>query len=313
MVNASGIWASLRESALLQRAEDFHSPSPSAALNYSLQLGNQCGAAHSKLFCTSTAEGYGFKTDLLIGDVVRDEIFAEAGENIEGSLVCLAVRRGGETLTLLPGTIIRSDGIVATSASRLYFFKSKELKTTLLQKKIEQNQIRRDVRLGTYRVDRTSSQIDVKVLDRKATYEGVLLDADICSNVAFIKIMSPEQQEVARFGKLNSQRVLTSVAVGCTAESHCGLPYANSRYCMSPICSVANEIENGQSDARTSRQVINAKVDEMVSVVGGPLVDTYLGVVGVIHYQDGCQIKATPIDDVFKCLERFEKQQETSS
>lgn len=38
---------------------------------------------------------------------------------------------GGETLTLLPGTIIRSDGIVATSASRLYFFKSKELKTTV--------------------------------------------------------------------------------------------------------------------------------------------------------------------------------------
>lgn len=282
-VNASG---TLLPSGVLQQAEDFHSPPPSAALNYSLQLGNQCGAAHSKLFCTSTADGYGFQIDLLIGDVVRDEIFAEAGENIEGSLVCLAVRRGGETLTLLPGTIIRSDGIVATCANRLYAFKSKELKTT----------------------------IHVKVLDTQATYEGVLLDADICSNVAFIKIMSPGQQEVAKFGKLNYQCLgISVVAVGCTAESHRGLPYANSHYCMSSIRSAADEIENEQSDARTSRQLINAEIDRNVSVVGGPLVDTYLGVVGVIHYQDGCQIKATPIDDVFKCLERFEKQQETSS
>lgn len=75
---------------------------------------------------------------LLTGDDTR--------ENMKGSLVFLAVRRGDETLALLSGTIIRSDGIVATWPSHLSYLKVKELNATLT----------------------------VKVLDTKAKHESVL-------------------------------------------------------------------------------------------------------------------------------------------
>lgn len=78
-------------------------------------------------------------------------------------------------------------------------------------------------------------QVTVKALGTKETYEGVLLDADFCSNVAFIKIMSPGQQEVAKFAKLDYLKSGSgAMAVGCTGWS-LGLAYADSLYCPSII------------------------------------------------------------------------------
>lgn len=283
-VNASGIWMPLLPSGMLPQAEDFHTLPSSAALNYSLESGIQRGAGHSFYNGTRTAPKSTAKVDILWGDSVKAEIFAEAGRQIEGSLVRIAVRQGGEILAQLPGTIIHSDGIVATCASRLCYLKSKDLKAT----------------------------IDVKVLDTKMTYEGVLLDADFCSKVAFIKIMSPEEQQVARFVKLDYHYPQSmAVAVGCTTDL-CVFPHAEPWYCVGFTSSIANEIENEQTDARTSGRVIKAVLKDKGIVIGGPLVNSNGGVIGVIHYEDSFGIKATPIHDVLKCLELFKKQQATS-
>ncbi|KAH7852598.1 hypothetical protein Vadar_026948 [Vaccinium darrowii] len=299
-VNTGGIWSLMRKSALLPlgmlpQAEDFHTFPFSAASNYSPQSGNLCGAASGNLDCVD---------DMSYEDPFPCEIFREVWPQIEGSLVSLAVRQGDKTLIQLPGTIISSDGIVATCASNLCYLKSKELKAT----------------------------IDVKVVDTKATYVGVLLVADFCSTVALIKIMSPRQQKVARFVKLdysNLQSLLTTqswaIAMGCIPD-HRRFSFAESYNCLASIRSVANEIENEQTDARTSGRVIKAELDDILSFTGGPLVDpdfkgsfiggplvnSHFGVVGVIHYEDCCGIKATPINDVLKCLELFKKPQGTS-
>lgn len=41
------------------------------------------------------------------------------------------------------------------------------------------------------------------VLDTKETYKGVLLDVDLCSNIAFVKMLSGRPQKVAKLGKLD--------------------------------------------------------------------------------------------------------------
>ncbi|KAG5564615.1 hypothetical protein RHGRI_000717 [Rhododendron griersonianum] len=176
------------------------------------------------------------------------------------------------------GAARSKDGIVATCASHLSYLKVKELNATLT----------------------------VKVLDTKATHEGVLLDADFRSNLAFIKIMSPGQQKVARFAELD--QLHPGMAVGCTGWRR-GLAYADSLYCPTFMGSVANETENKQPDhARASGQVINAEVEGCEgSFIGGPLVNPFVGVAGVIHYEESRRIKATPIYEVLKRLERFEE------
>ncbi|KAH7841172.1 hypothetical protein Vadar_026633 [Vaccinium darrowii] len=202
-----------------------------------------------------------------------------AGNKIYQSLVCIAVRQGGEKF-FLPGTIIRSDGIVATSASLFSCPNSKELSET----------------------------VDVKVLKTHATYKGVLLDADFCSNIAFVKMMSPEPQTVAMFGNLDKLHPgFWVVAASCHVQ-HNILCYAEPIYSCGSFGSVANKIANGESHSRTSGAFIRAAVATHVDVLGGPLIDPESGVLGVIYSCDNFyRVKATPIVDVFKNLERLEK------
>ncbi|KAH7846001.1 hypothetical protein Vadar_008488 [Vaccinium darrowii] len=232
---------------------------------------NTSGAALSKPLCTSTDEQYDCVLSILTGDVMTKGMIRKARSMIAGSLVFVAVHQGDEILALLPGTIIRSDGVVATCASRLSFRTIKELRVT----------------------------VTVEVLNGKVTYEGTLLSADFSSNIAFIKFMSPRQQKVAPVAKFFGT---SAVAVGCTSQGR-GLHDTNFNYCQAFTSGMANKNENKQSDARTSGQVIRAIVEGSGSVIGGPLVQPELGVIGVIHYEAGQKIKATPIDEVLKYLE----------
>lgn len=58
------------------------------------------------------------------------------------------------------------------------------------------------------------------ILDTKAKYKAILLDADLSSNIAFVKIMSPRQHKVAELAKLDylAPESLLTVAVGCDAQ-----------------------------------------------------------------------------------------------
>lgn len=58
------------------------------------------------------------------------------------------------------------------------------------------------------------------ILDTKAKYKAILLDADLSSNIAFVKIMSPRQHKVAKLAKLDylAPESLLTVAVGCDAQ-----------------------------------------------------------------------------------------------
>ncbi|KAG5559320.1 hypothetical protein RHGRI_009008 [Rhododendron griersonianum] len=71
--------------------------------------------------------------------------------------------------------------------------------------------------------------------------------------------------------------------------------------------SVANKSENAESHTWSSGRVIKAEFNGIGPVIGGPLVHPAEGVVGVIHYGNHHGIEATPIDDVLKYLEHFEK------
>lgn len=223
-----------------------------------------------------------FRHAIPTADEVKKWMKGAAGNKIYQSLVCIAVRQGGEKFSL-PGTIIRSDGIVATSASLLSCLNSKELSET----------------------------VDVKVLKTNATYKGVLLNADFCSNIAFVKMMSPEPQAVATFGNLDDLYPgIQAVAASCHVR-HNILRYAVPSYSCGRFGSVANKIANGESHSRTSGAFIRAAVAPHVDVLGGPLIDPESGVIGVIYSCDSCcQLKATPIVDVLKNLERLEKHRE---
>lgn len=69
------------------------------------------------------------------------------------------------------------------------------------------------------------------ILDSGATYQAVLLDADFCSNIAFLKIRSHQQQKVAEFAKKFDvpYRGRSPVAVGCNVP-HCDLRHAKAAY-----------------------------------------------------------------------------------
>lgn len=127
-------------------------------------LGNTSGAALSKPLCTSTDEQYDCVLSIVTGDAVRKAMIRMARSMMAGSLVFVAVHQGkvtnflcivfgnvvhemvpssiftlkialfyvgDEILVVLPGTIIRSDGVVATCASRLSFRTIKELQVTI--------------------------------------------------------------------------------------------------------------------------------------------------------------------------------------
>lgn len=279
----SGILASLRKSALLpgllQHSEDFHNLPSSAPSNHSLQSGNRRGAARCELLPTGYAAEWGCLTKILTGDRAKEAIIGQANEAVCRSLVCVAVRRGNETLALGSGTIIRPDGIVAASASALSLLKIKELKVT----------------------------VDVMVMDTEKIYEAVLLDADFCSNIALLKMLSPQQHDVPKFGHLDYVfHGLKVVAAGC--DRHCGdLRYAEAGYSLGEFCSVSNEVEKAISRARTSGQIIRAKLDGIAPFIGGPLLDPLAGVYGVIHKEVCGLIEATPMGDIFEYLDRFEK------
>ncbi|KAG5526529.1 hypothetical protein RHGRI_032716 [Rhododendron griersonianum] len=224
-----------------------------------------------------------------------------AATYINGSLVRLAFHQDGNILTVLAGTIISSDGIIATSSSCLRFLKGEELKKV---------------------------RVDVTNLDTEKIYKGVLLDADFCSNIAFVKITSHVDLASAVFGNLDHLLPCSSVvAASCTTKlgsldlfrmmDHAkladGLPNskAEPNFVVGLFSRIAYEEENNEPHkARTSGQIIKAAArNSLDTAVGGCLVDPRQGVVGIIHRAnpDNGQIEATPIDLVVKYLEHSEK------
>lgn len=70
------------------------------------------------------------------------------------------------------------------------------------------------------------------VMGTEKIYEAVLLDADFCSNIALLKMLSPQQHDVPKFGHLDYLfQGLEVVAAGC--DRHCGdLRYAEAGYSL---------------------------------------------------------------------------------
>ncbi|KAG5530033.1 hypothetical protein RHGRI_030410 [Rhododendron griersonianum] len=211
-----------------------------------------------------------------------------AAYHVRGCLVCLAFSQDGETFAELPGTMIRSDGIIATSASCLSSLKSKGLKVTGLDGFsgfiVSQNY--------------ADHMVDVRILDTGETCNGVLLDAGSCSDIAFVKISSCGQQPVPSFGKSDSLRFMHFVmAAGCSSPYR-GCVSAEPRYVE---CSLG--LIEGR---RTSGLIIEADVTKSGAPgIGDCLVNPNAGVVGIIHHVHDYEIKATPIELVFKTLEHI--------
>ncbi|KAG5554680.1 hypothetical protein RHGRI_012290 [Rhododendron griersonianum] len=155
-------------------------------------------------------------------------------------------------------------------------------------------------------------QISVKLLRSGTQYVGVLLEADFCSDIAFVKIISGDRQTAATFGKLDSRRENSVVAAGCV-PMYFGWDDVTSDYNLGISCSnillflgsIDQDMENTESrNERTSGQLIKAEV--LNSCIGGPLVNLEGEFFGIIH-KVGRHIEATPIDDVFKYLEHLKK------
>jgi len=164
---------------------------------------------------------------------------------------------------------------------------------------------------------------------RRERYEGVLLDGDLCSNIAFVRIgpRRPIPQPVfAKTSDLFSGRGL--VASSCVTDSESRLTgsaafaagfFSDDGFflnCSGLGCpkpsdfagrfngnAIANEEENSES----SRQIIKAcvRIRHGTTAIGGCLVVPGRGVVGIIHHEDHFthQIEATPVDLIVKHLE----------
>lgn len=252
--------------------------------NVSLPLSRiPCGAAIIRPLLTSTDEQHGGTISCILTgvDAIRGMIRV-ASYKISRSLAYVAFYQGDEILAVLPGTIIRADGVVATCASHLRFPTTKELRVTV-----------------TVRVQEGPQHW-------KATCEGALLDADLSSNLAFIKFTPVKQPKVAEVGKASGWE---AVAVGCISRDP-GLDDTEFTYLPAYLGSLPSEILNEPSNEWTPGQDISANVQGDDSVIGGPLVQPACGLVGVVHYANGRHIKATPIDEVLKCLERLEKREQ---
>ncbi|XP_058211826.1 uncharacterized protein LOC131324012 [Rhododendron vialii] len=171
---------------------------------------------------------------------------------------------------------VHPDGIIATSASCLKPLKS------------------------------TKFEISVKLLHSRTPYKGVLLEADFCSDIAFVKIISGDRQTAVTFGKLDSRRENSVLAAGCV-PMYFGWDDVTSDYKLGYL-SIDQEMENTESrNERTSGQLIKAEVLNVGrSCIVGPLVNLEGEFFGIIH-KVGRHIEATPIDDVFKYLEHLKK------
>ncbi|KAF7146411.1 hypothetical protein RHSIM_Rhsim04G0200300 [Rhododendron simsii] len=182
-----------------------------------------------------------------------------ASKGVYRSLVGLAIHHCGKVSQVFSGTVVHPDGIIATSANCL--------------KPLEG----------------TEFEISVKLLHSRDTYKGVLLEADFCSNIAFVKVIPGHRLTAATFGKLDSKRDNSVVAVYFSILLDDG-------------GSIDQEMENTESrNERKSGQLIKAE-----SCIRGPLVNLDGGFIGIIH-NVGHHFEATPIDDVFQYLEHMKK------
>ncbi|KAH7841527.1 hypothetical protein Vadar_031107 [Vaccinium darrowii] len=289
----SGIWTSLHKAALLlQRTphtQDFHTlpffcrftlPGVEALSSFFFFY------PYLSLLGNSRSRQSPGQYDLVIhGEAAIRILFRKAVECVYKSLVCLALHQDDKPLDVFSGTVIRSDGIVATSANCLRPFKGIEYK------------------------------IGVKVLHSQSevTYEGVLLHDDLCSNIALIKIVPRKPLLAATFGKLELvQEGDFVVAAGCEPR-YSSWNSAGSVYDVGLFSHVDivmgndEEVKNKEcNNATTAGQLIKARIDNGRDCIGRTLVSSCTGVIGVIH-NASCMVEATPIDDVLACLEKFEK------
>ncbi|KAI8544483.1 hypothetical protein RHMOL_Rhmol08G0300600 [Rhododendron molle] len=216
----------------------------------------------------------------------------EAAKYVNGSLVSINFYEGGELLKEFSGSgfVIRSDGIIATSANLLRPLQGKEC------------------------------EIIVRFSNSSGSYKGALLHADFCSNIALIKIMPGQRLAVATFGKLDSMCPEKWVTVAGSkppdymwSDSVFNFDLGN----FSHLDHVDNKIDSTESrNVRTSGQLIKADCKSRRTSVGGALVSINgvifgegginYGVIGVVHTVSGPLIEATPIDEVLKYLEQFE-------
>ncbi|KAF7151606.1 hypothetical protein RHSIM_Rhsim02G0108500 [Rhododendron simsii] len=251
---------------------------------------------------------------------VEHSLIGKAASYVRESLVRLTFHQDRRILTVLAGTIIRCDGVIATSASCLSFLKSQEHKF----------------------------MVDVTNLATQKTYKGVLLDVDFCSNITFVKITSSQPLPHAIFGTLDDllsgDRVVTAscskelgrsdrmlLRDGVRDEIHfrdVSLESPKPNYAEGYVSLVANEEENPEPhNARTSGLIIKAcSIDDYEepsflssifldggycrghkrdAAIGGCLVDPRQGVIGIVHYADAynSRVEATPIELVVKYLE----------
>ncbi|KAH7857515.1 hypothetical protein Vadar_013562 [Vaccinium darrowii] len=280
--NNSGIWTSLHKAALLlQRTphtQDFHTLPSFDRLKYPLQPGN-----------SPSRRSYGRYDLVLRGEAAKRIVYRKAIDCVYKSLICLALHQDDKVLDVFSGTVIRSDGIIATSANCLRPFKGTEYK------------------------------IGVKILngESEATYEGLLLHHGLCSNIALIKIVPRNPiPAVAAFGKLElMQEGEFVVAAGCEPRysswqwhSTAGPVYDVGRVShIDVVMGNDEEVKNKESnDAMTTGRLLKARFDNGRDCIGRTLVSSCGGVIGVIH-NASCIVEATPIDDVLACLEKFEK------
>ncbi|KAH7845759.1 hypothetical protein Vadar_005706 [Vaccinium darrowii] len=293
-ISDSGSWTSLRKSPLLlpwriSHAKDVKILPSFAPVNYTHQSGNpsqryQLGGARVLSLQTDNSQRDYLPPpetmtfiNLCPYGAEQLRVFAGyAANHVRGCLVCLSFSEDGEIFAELPGTMIRSDGIIATSANCLSSLKSKGLKVT----------------------------VDVRIPDTGETYNAVLLDTGFCSDIGFVKISSCGQQPVPAFGQSDSLYCTPYVvAAGCSS------PYgdfvsAKPRYTGCHLGLLAN---------RRTWPIIEAKVlTGKPPEIGGCLISTYSGVVGIIHYVHDFEVKATPIELVLKTLEHIEMHRNNS-
>ncbi|XP_058194795.1 uncharacterized protein LOC131311373 isoform X2 [Rhododendron vialii] len=214
----------------------------------------------------------------LKGEAAMRFLTQPAAASVHGSLVCLAFLQDGEASVVMSGTVVRSDGIVATSTDCLRHLKGTEYK------------------------------IGVKILGRPEKYEGVLLHTDSLSKIAFVKILCCRQLQVPECGKLESEREGDEVVAAGSVRVYGNWTNATPGYSLGLFRSIDDDVEKAVShNARTSGQLIKASFPIGKHFTGGALVSEYGGVLGVIRKIRASETQAIPIEDVLKYLEYFEK------
>ncbi|KAG5532248.1 hypothetical protein RHGRI_026770 [Rhododendron griersonianum] len=216
------------------------------------------------------------------GGAIGRSVTSLAADTVRGSIACLAFLQDSEAPVVFSGTVVHSDGIVATSSNCLRHLKG------------------------------TKYKIGVKILGSpmRMAYEGVLLHTDFVSKIAFVKILRCEEQlPVPKCRELDCLKKVTAqvVVAGCTRVYGHWLD-AICRYSVGLCRSIDDVTESTEShNARTSGQLIKASCCIEESAIGGALVSRSGGLLGVIHNVRDVDIQATPIEDVLKYLEYLEK------